>query len=213
MKKTIEWLKKLTIDSFTKALAIIISNFIVIVFVIFFTITLPLISKSLTEIIQVPLFILLTLAFFSLIGVLIPSKKIIEIISEKRKLNSNKQKLERIKFENTPREWSTHLHFDGFKWVPAFEKKAQVFCLNHNMSLRLQHFEVYLDDFDEEESEEYNEMEYLISVCPECRNERINYYGSGPFKNRNGFACHCPSSQERTFLSDVDSRLIRKASQ
>ena len=198
MEKFSSWLKKVLTDSFTGALTQILAVFFSGVILTFSAVALFTFVKSFYVVVPVPVYILVILIPFSLIGVFIPAFRIINLLNETRRKASqrkgkNKIKVQ-LKFEDFPREWQAIVSKDD---DGLHVENVEVYCMNHNLLLE--------PKVSKADSRDSRSGVLITSVCSDCKRDGVRYKEN----SYAGYVLHSRLDWE-SFEKEMKSRFIRK---
>jgi hypothetical protein len=196
MTRFTNWIKKVLADSIIQALSKVIYNILTLVLIPLIPIVVISLYKSVNKTVQIPLFILIILALFSLIGIISQLKIIFSAIKPSKKGTTNKTKLVSIEFEDSPREWKARVQYDGFEWK---SNSPNVYCTIHKLKLTADLYQVSDNGY------------FYTSFCADCNKLKKCYYETGIFVNHPGLAIHCGSTVGHKFFKEVTHRIERQA--
>ncbi len=168
LKNTWDWIKKILSDSITGALTKLLTVFLTGVFVALIGVILFSFPSLLASVYVVQGYVLVVLILFALIGVLVPSSKILSMFDELRKRKAQMEQPRKVDaklvFEDYPREWRAQVWKSDEGWVA---ERIELYCTTHNLRLKP---EQQADDARDKRS-----SALIVSVCADCKRERIKY--------------------------------------
>lgn len=187
-QKIFIWIGKIFTDSLTKTIVNILTILLTALLTFFLTIGIASISYGLNKNIEVPIYLLLIIFLFSLLGIIPIIDSILELIFMKKKnasqINSNNIKRIIIHDPNAElRDWLFDLEFKNHSWRILNEG---IYCKNHN--LKLQPMPAELDGYKES---------CVISMCIECE-QKVDI--------------HCLISEREWYFESIKNMAIREAS-
>jgi hypothetical protein len=189
---------KIIADSFQKAITNLLTGFFTFLLYSIIPILLTLFVLDFQKPITIPMYILVILGLFALLGVIIPASRIIRIFTKKHS-NDEKRKIQKVRFENHPREWRAVCNNDGIKWII---RDPDVYCTIHNLKLEVTVFR--------SNSARY----FAVSECSDCFSSDIDYYKSEEDNLYRQIPSGCALHSEKDYFIDfqreVKNRILRE---